>query len=124
MTNTELCAELFRAFQSGDEERARSLCSDDLVARQNNNPPMDIDALLAMSRSVHGVVSDFRYEEVTRSETKTGFVEEHRVRGVLGDGSVIDVPVCVVGDVIDGKVASLREYLDLSAVAKLIATAA
>jgi ketosteroid isomerase-like protein len=124
MTNVELCAELFDAFQHSDEARARSLCSAGLTARQNSHPPMDLEALLAMSRAVHGVVKDFRYEEAVRSSTATGFVEEHRVRGVLPDGSALDIAVCVVADVEEGRVTSLREYFDLSAAAKLAAALA
>ena len=121
MNNTEICEALFGAFSAGDEVRIRTLCTPDMQARQNNNPPMDLDSLLGFSRSVLDVVDNFRYEEARRSETATGFVEEHSVRGVLPDGSPLDVAVCVVADVRDGKVCEIREYLDLSAAAGLIA---
>lgn len=121
MDNTELCEALFDSFAKGDEERVRVLCTADMQARQNNNPPMDLDSLLDFSKSVHRVVDDFRYEDAKRSETATGFVEEHSVRGVLPDGSQLDLAVCVVADVRDGKVCDLREYLDLSAASGLIA---
>lgn len=120
MDNTELCKALFDAFAKGDEERVRTICTPDMQARQNNNPPMDLDTLLDFSRAVLRVVSDFRYEDAKRSSTATGFVEEHNVRGVLPDGSNLDVAVCVVADVRNGKVCHLREYLDLSAAAGLI----
>jgi ketosteroid isomerase-like protein len=118
--NTELCKALFDAFENGDEERVRALCTIDIQARQNNNPPMDLDTLLDFSRAVLRVVKDFRYEDAKRSSTATGFVEEHYVRGILPDGSKLDVAVCVVADVNNGKVCHLREYLDLSAAAGLI----
>lgn len=121
MDNARLCETLFDAFARGDEERIRTLCRADMQARQNNNPPMDLDSLLGFSRAVLGVVGDFRYEDARRSGTATGFVEEHSVRGVLPDGSELDVAVCVVADVRDGKVCDLREYLDMSAVAGLVA---
>lgn len=120
MDNTELCKALFGAFENGDEERIRGLCASDMQARQNNNPPMDLDSLLEFSRAVLRVVDDFRYEDAKRSNTATGFVEEHSVRGVLPDGSQLDLAVCVVADVHDGKVCHLREYLDASAASGLI----
>ena len=120
MENTELCKALFDAFKNGDEKRVRALCTADMQARQNNNPPMDLDSLLEFSRAVLMVVDDFRYEDAKRSNTETGFVEEHSVRGVLPDGSNLDVAVCVVADVTDGKVSHLREYLDISAATGLI----
>lgn len=119
--NTKLCEALFAAFENGDEERIRTLCAPNLRARQNNDPPMNLDALLEFSQAVLRVVDNFRYEEARRSNTATGFVEEHSVRGVLPDGSKIDLAVCVVADVRDGKVYELREYLDVSAAAGLIA---
>ncbi|WOJ92767.1 nuclear transport factor 2 family protein [Congregibacter variabilis] len=121
MDNTQICEALFDAFATGNEERARALCSPDLQAWQNSNPPMGLDLLLAFSKSVHSVVQDFRYEEAKRSATATGFVEEHRVRGTLPDGGSLDLAVCVVADVRDGKVVDLREYLDTSAASGLIA---
>ncbi len=121
MNNTQLGEALFDAFSEGDEERIRALCTPDMQARQNNNPPMDLESLLEFSRSVLRVVGNFRYEDARRSETATGFVEEHSVRGVLPDGSDLDLAVCVVADVRDGKVCDLREYLNVSAAAGLIA---
>ena len=120
MDNTELCKTLFDAFAEGDQERVRTICTPDMQARQNNSPPMDLDTLLDFSRAVLRVVKDFRYEDAKRSSTATGFVEEHNVRGVLPDGSNLDVAVCVVADVRDSKVCHLREYLDLSAASGLI----
>jgi ketosteroid isomerase-like protein len=121
MDNSKLCEALFAAFEAGDEERVRSLCTPDMQARQNNNPPMNLDSILRFSRAVLRVVGDFRYADVRRSATATGFVEEHSVRGVLPDGSELDLTVCVVADVRDGKVCDLREYLDVAAASGLIA---
>ena len=120
MDNTALCEALFDAFEKGDEERIRAMCTSDMQARQNNNPPMNLDLLLEFSRSVLRVVKDFRYENAKRSSTSTGFVEEHNVCGVLPDGTNLDLAVCVVADVSNGKVGYLREYLDLSAASGLI----
>lgn len=50
----------------------------------------------------------------------TGFVEEHKVRGTLTDGSKLDLAVCVLADVRDGKICDLREYLDTSAASGLL----
>ncbi|MFT4767856.1 MAG: ketosteroid isomerase-like protein [Glaciecola sp.] len=119
MDNTDICKALFDAFTTGDEDRVRSLCAPEIKAWQNNNPPMDLDTLLGFSHAVLEVVKDFRYEEVRRSATATGFVEEHRVRGTLPDYSKLDLAVCVVADIRDGKIYSLREYLDTSAATEL-----
>ncbi|MGD8829481.1 MAG: nuclear transport factor 2 family protein [Pseudomonadales bacterium] len=121
MENAEICRELFDALSNGDDDRVRTLCAQDMKARQNNNPPMDLASLLAFSQSVRRVVANFRYEDARRSGTDTGFVEEHNVRGELPDGSRLELAVCVVADVRDGKVCDLREYLDVSAASGLMA---
>ena len=124
MDNTEICAKLFEAFTTGDEDAVRALCAPDMVARQNGDPPMNLDALLRFSQAVLGVVRDFRYEDAVRSSTATGFVEEHSVRGQLPDGSELNMAVCVVADVEGGRIVSLREYLDVTTAAGLVAALA
>lgn len=112
MNHVEIAAALFGAFASGDADRARALCAPDMQASQNGGPAMSVDALLKFSLAVLGVVKDFRYEDAVRTATDTGFVEEHRVRGTLPDGAQLDLAACVVAEVRDGRISSLREYLD------------
>ena len=121
MDAVELARALFAALAQQDDERVRSLCLPDLRASQNNARPMTLDTLLAFNRAVRAVVTDLRYEDAVRSATHTGFVEEHAVRGTLPDGRALDLAVCVVADVRDGKVAALREYVDTAAAAPLVA---
>lgn len=112
MNATDLAEQLFTAFQNNDLETARGLCADDFRGSQNGGPEMDRDTLLKFTGAVNAVVPDFRYEEAVRSATDTGFVEEHRVRGTLPDGSELDLMVCVIGEVENGKITVLREYVD------------
>lgn len=112
MRNIEIAEALFAAFASGDADAARALCAPDMQATQNHGPAMNVDALLQFSQAVLGVVGNFRYENAVRTTTDSGFVEEHSVRGSLPDGSQLDLAACVVADVHDGRITSLREYLD------------
>ncbi len=112
MSHTDIAERLFAAFAAGDVDAARSLCAADLKAIQNDNPPMPLDALLQFSAAVKARVPDFRYEERTCNATERGFVEEHLVRGTLPDGNELRIAACVVADVQDGQIQSLREYLD------------
>ena len=121
MGNAEIAKALFEALAANDDNTVRTLCAPDLRVRQNDGAPMNLDALLRFNAAVHSVVKEFRYEDAVRSATATGFVEEHAVRGALPDGTALDLAVCVVGDIKNGKVAEVREYLDTSAAAALIA---
>jgi ketosteroid isomerase-like protein len=120
MRNEELAQALFAAFAKGDAESVRRLCAPNFEARQNNGPVMTLEPLLEFALAVYKIVKNFRYEDAVRSETRSGFVEEHKVRGTLPDGSEIDLAVCVVADVRDGKVVNVREYFDSASAAGLI----
>ncbi len=98
MRNDELAQALFEAFGKGDAESVRRLCAPNFEARQNNGPVMTLEPLLEFALAVYQVVKGFRYEDAVRSETRSGFVEEHNVRGTLPDGSELDLAVCVVAD--------------------------
>jgi ketosteroid isomerase-like protein len=119
MDHVAVAKALFDAFAAGDEDTIRSLCTADFRARQNNGQSMDLDSVLRFASAVLRVVADFRYEDPVRSATTAGFVEEHRVCGLLPDGSAVNLPVCVVADVRDGKVSNLREYFDARSAAGL-----
>jgi ketosteroid isomerase-like protein len=120
MQNAELANTLFAAFENGDADAVRSLCAADLQARQNLGKPMGVDGLVRFSAAVSGVVPDFRYEDRVVTATDGGFVEEHMVCGTLPDGSQLRLPACVVCEVRDGRIVSLREYLDTAAATGLL----
>lgn len=120
MTHTELAAALFKAFADGDAATVRAICSADLKAFQNLNPPMNLETLLAFAMTVKQLVPDFHYANARRAATNTGFVEEHTVSGTLPDGSKLQIAACVVADVNGGKISILREYLDTAAAQGLV----
>lgn len=120
-SNTELGRALFNAFESGDEPAVREICHPQLSVRQNKNPEMDLDTLVQFSMTVKKLVPGLHYENITCTATSEGFVEEHDVCGTLPDGSDFLIRACVVATVENGKVTSLREYLDSAAAQGLLA---
>lgn len=114
MTNAELASALFGAFAAGDADAARKVCSPDMTGSQNGGPAMGLDAILHFAVAVKNAAPDFRYEKTVCSATSTGFVEEHRVRATFGELGALDLPVCIVADVEEGKIKALREYFDAS----------
>jgi ketosteroid isomerase-like protein len=124
MNHAMIAQALFEALAQTDDQRVRALCSPAMLLRQNGGKPMDLETLLRFNRRVHGVVSGFRYEEAICAETDNGFVEEHAVRGTLRDGSLIDFAACIVAEVREGQVISVREYVDTAAAAPMLAALA
>ncbi|TRD11579.1 nuclear transport factor 2 family protein [Erythrobacter insulae] len=119
MSNTGLARQLFTAFAAGDADAARAVCSPDMTGSQNGGPAMGLETILHFAVAVKNAAPDFRYEDIVCSATETGFVEEHRVRATFGDGSELDLLVCIVADVQHGKISALREYFDTAAAAAL-----
>lgn len=119
-SHSDVARAFFLATAAGDKAAIRSICSANLSASQNGGPAMDVEGLARFAAAVKRVVPDFRYENAVRADTATGFVEEHDVCGTLPDGVAMRLAVCVVAEVSDGKITSLREYLDSAAAAGLI----
>ncbi len=118
--HSEIAKMFFVATAAGDKDAIRAICSSNLIASQNGAPPMDVEALARFAAAVKRVVPDFRYENASRADTQNGFVEEHDVCGTLPDGTALNLAVCVVADIRDGKITALREYLDSASAAGLI----
>jgi ketosteroid isomerase-like protein len=112
MNHAELCRQLFTGLAADDKAATEAACAATLKATQNGAPAMGLADLQAFNHAVHKVVPDFHYEDCVCHVTDTGFVEEHRVCGTLPDGSALNLFACVVGDVEDGKIVALREYVD------------
>ncbi len=121
MDNAEIARQLFAALAGQDEAAVRRLCAPDMRVRQNNGRPMSLDTLLRFNAAVGRAVKDFRYEDAIRCATDSGFVEEHAVRGTLPDGAALNLAVCVVASVKDGRVTDVREYVDSAAAGGLTA---
>jgi len=119
--NTAIARGLFDALAQGDDDGVRALCAPEFQLRQNGGHPMNLASLLRFNRHVQRVVTGFRYEEVVCDATATGFVEEHAVRGTLPCGLPLALAACIVGDVQDGKVTMVREYVDTAAAAPMLA---
>lgn len=124
MDNQQIAADLFSAFETGDMDTVRQLCAPKFRARQNLNNEFDVETLIQFSQAVSAIVKDFRYEDIIRSATNSGFVEEHTVRGTLPNGSQLTLVACVVADIENCKITRLREYVDTAAAAGLSAALA
>src|SRR6187551_2867172 len=120
-TNAQLARQLFDAFEGADTDAVRALCAPTATFSQNGAEPNSIDGLLAFSGAIARAIPDQHYDHIVTSETPEGFVEEHHFAGTLADGTAILIPACVVATVVDGRITSLREYLDSRAGAKLFA---
>ena len=63
--------------------------------------------------------TDIRYEDVRRSATAGGFVQQHVLRASGPDGRAVEVPACLVVTCDAGRITRLDEYLDSAHLAPL-----
>jgi ketosteroid isomerase-like protein len=62
-------------------------------------------------------ISSRRYDERRVHAFRGGFVHQHLLRGVRGDGVAVSLPACLVCEVRDGRITRLDEYFDSAHVA-------
>jgi ketosteroid isomerase-like protein len=120
----DLCDRFFAAVAAGDLDAVRSIYAPDAVIWHNNDDAeQTVEENLRVLRWATSRIAGFRYEDVRRSATATGFMEQHTLRGQAPNGDELRVPACIVCTVRDGRITRLDEYLDSAQIAPLTAPA-
>lgn len=108
-----VASRLFAAIEAGDIAAVRALYAPDAVIWHNTDGvAQGPEENLVVLQWVVDHLADRRYEEVRRSVTPTGFVQQHVLRFTRRDGSRQEVPACLVVAVVDGRITRIDEYLD------------
>lgn len=111
----ELCRQFFDAVERRDRQALSFLVAPGAVRSQNGKDevPLAVPSDSQSSREIGRRLGQFRYEEIRQVVGEQSVSEQHRVRSVRPDGSVIDVDVCVVMLFDEsGRVVRLDEYFD------------
>jgi ketosteroid isomerase-like protein len=109
----ELAERYVAATEAGDIEALRRLYAPDAVIWHNfDDLEKTVDEHMAMMGWVVENITGFRYDEIRRQRTDTGFVQQHRARGTLRDGSAFDLATCAVFEISGGRISRLDDYLD------------
>lgn len=119
--NLQLAERLFDAVERGDVDALREIYAPNCEIWHNTDQQVQtVDQNLRTIGWIAANVSNFRYEEIQRQATETGFVEQHLTRGTGPSGKEFTVPACIVCTVVDGRITRLDEYLDSAQVAALV----
>jgi len=108
-----LADQFFAAIERGDIDAVRDFYAPDAVIWHNHDDveqSRDENLRTLAWAVVH--IDGMRYEEVRRSVTDTGFVQQHVVRGRNAVGVDVVMPACLVVTVAAGLITRLDEYLD------------
>jgi ketosteroid isomerase-like protein len=122
MSNDDVAEQLFAAIENGDVGTVRDLYSPDAVIWHNTDSrEQSADQNLATLMWVVENLAERRYEDVRRSVTDRGFVQQHMMRWTKADGTRAELPACIVATCADGLITRIDEYLDSAHVARITA---
>ena len=111
----ELARRFVRALNQKDEAAIREIYAPDARIWHNfDNKYQTIDENMRGMYWIHKRLSGIDYDVVRLVELPDGYLQEHVLRGKLPSGENFAMPACVICTVQDGRVTSLREYLDLT----------
>ena len=111
----DACERLFAICETGDLDDLRGVLSDDAVVWHNTDEVLvDVEGTIKTLKAIRGSASEFRYVDVNREPTPTGFVQQHTLIVKTPDRSIRDV-CCIIGWVKDGRVTRMDAYHDSAA---------
>ncbi len=108
-----LAKRFFDAVEAGDVDTVRASYTDDCPIWHNTDsieqtPDDNANTLRGMTQRI----SERNYSDRRLETFPGGFVQQHVLKGVRKDGSRVEMPVCIVCRVRDGKISRLDEYFD------------
>jgi ketosteroid isomerase-like protein len=110
-----LADRFFGALEAGSLERVGECFASDATIWHNfDRVTLSPQENVAGLEALFGNFVRREYREVRRQPTPGGFVQQHVLRLETPDGKVVDWPACIVCDVVDGRIARLDEYVDIS----------
>jgi ketosteroid isomerase-like protein len=116
----EVAEKFFAAIPRRDLEAVRAIYAPAAEIWHNHDGvTQDVTANLRVLAWVVKNISGLRYEDVRRSATPTGFVQQHVLRGTAPNGQALEIPACIVCRVEGGRITRLDEYLDSGHLAAL-----
>ncbi|HZO35637.1 MAG TPA: nuclear transport factor 2 family protein [Solirubrobacteraceae bacterium] len=114
--------ELQRTATTNDIDGLRRLFADDAILWHNfDDTAKPVDVALANLAGMQSVLVRSWQEESRTTYTDTGFVAQHYGCAELVNGDEVRVPVCVVVTVSDGLITRFDEYIEMGAIAPVLA---
>ncbi len=120
MRSDVVAQRLFEAIETGDVGAVRDLYAQDAVIWHNTDGiEQTAEQNLATLAWVVENLAERRYEDISRSITDRGFVQQHTMRWTKADGTRAELPACIVATCSDGLITRIDEYLDSAHVARI-----
>lgn len=122
-TMLSLSDEFFGAIERCDMGKVRSIYAPDaliwhnfdaLEARLDRHLSQSVDDNVALLAALPGFIRNLKYKVWHEAETCNGFVRQHVINGMTDTGEAVAFPVCVITEVLHGRIVALYEYLNVS----------
>ena len=115
-----LADRLFAAAAAGDVDAVRACYAPHAVMRNHAfGVTQDRDGIELGVAHIGATLKDLAFEDVRRSLTSDGFVQQHVLRGTNPSGERFSVPACCVAVVANGEVVEIDEYGDSAGLGSL-----
>lgn len=120
MKNSDIAERIFKAIELGDVDAVRDMYTPETVIWHNfDQVEQSVEENLQVLRSMVARFKERSYDEIRRSETAEGFVQQHVLRLTRSDDTKVELPGCIVATCADGRITRIDEYLDSAQVARL-----
>jgi ketosteroid isomerase-like protein len=114
-----LAKRFFDAVEQGDIDTLRDCYAPDArIWHNTDGEEQSRDDNAATLKGFVQRISDRVYAERRLRVFDGGFVQQHELRGVRGDGVAVRLAACIVCAVEDGRITRLDEYFDSAQVAE------
>lgn len=106
---------LFSTCETGDLQDLRRIFADGAVVWHNTDELLtDVETTIRNLDTIRSAATEFRYIDVSRAPTPTGFVQQHTLIVKTPDRQIRDL-CCCVGFVTDGRITRIDAYHDSAA---------
>lgn len=107
---------LFTTVESGNLEDLRQIFAQGAVVWHNTDEKLtDVETTIRNLHNIRSVATEFRYIDIKREPTPTGFVQQHTLIVKTPDGRDIRDLCCCICRVENGRIAHMDAYHDSAA---------
>ena len=111
--NEELIVRFFAALEEGDIDTLREIYATDAVIWHNDDLiEQSVEENLKVLRGLHRTVSGLRYDIIRRVPAPDGMMQQHVMRGLLPDGTEVELHAAMYVQIRGGHITRIEEYLD------------
>ncbi|RYY27652.1 MAG: nuclear transport factor 2 family protein [Sphingomonadales bacterium] len=108
---------LFHTVEHGDLQDLREIFSPGAMVWHNTDEKLtDVETTIRNLENIRSGASVFRYTEIKREPTPSGFVQQHLLTVEMPDGRSMRDLACCICRVEDGRIAHMDAYHDSAVV--------